>query len=81
MTLRSIFYWLICTVFAVLVAHSSEAMVSPDLTSSWQPMDADTAKLLPVPEPTRAMMLFAGIMAMAFTYRRAWMNWKLSPKG
>ena len=80
MTKRSIFYWLICTVFAVLVAHSSEPVVSPDLMNSWQPMDAATAKLLPVPEPARAMMLFAGIMAMAFTYRRAWMNWKLSPR-
>lgn len=31
---------------------------------------------LPVPEPGRAVLLFAGIMAMAFTYRRVWLNWK-----
>jgi hypothetical protein len=78
MTKRSIFYWLICTIFAVLVAHSSEPVTS-DLT--WRPLEADAAHVSIVPEPARAMMLFAGIMAMAFTYRRAWMNWKVSTKG
>ena len=78
MTKRSVFYWLICTVFAVLAAHSSEP-VSPEL--AWQPVEADAVQISLVPEPARAMMLFAGIMAMAFTYRRAWMNWKVSPKG
>ncbi|OYW31142.1 MAG: hypothetical protein B7Z47_01925 [Chthoniobacter sp. 12-60-6] len=34
------------------------------------------SSVLPVPEPNRTFLLFAGIMAMAFTYRRAWLNWK-----
>jgi hypothetical protein len=37
---------------------------------------ADASNVLPVPEPSRAFLLFAGIMAMAFTYRRAWLGWK-----
>jgi hypothetical protein len=42
--------------------------------------DAAASHILPVPEPGRVMMLFAGMMAMAFTYRRAWLNWKTAPK-
>jgi hypothetical protein len=36
----------------------------------------DFSSVQPVPEPSRALLLFAGIMAMAFTYRRAWLSWK-----
>jgi hypothetical protein len=32
--------------------------------------------ILAVPEPSRALLLFIGVMAMAFTYRQAWLNWK-----
>ncbi len=79
MTGRSILYWLICLAFAVLVARAAEpTAVSDGLT--WATGDGTAAHVLPVPEPGRAMMLFAGVMAMAFTYRRAWLNWKTAPK-
>jgi hypothetical protein len=79
MTGRSILYWLISLAFAVLVARAAEpAAVADGLT--WMKVEAASAHVLPVPEPGRAMMLFAGVMAMAFTYRRAWLNWKTVPK-
>lgn len=74
MTFRSIVYWLICTVAAAIAASAAE----PDMaaTLSFAPPGDASVTVHPVPEPSRALLLFAGIMAMAFTYRRAWMNWK-----
>ena len=79
MTGRSILYWLICLAFAVLVARAAEPVAVAD-SLTWVKADATASHILPVPEPGRAMMLFAGVMAMAFTYRRAWLNWKTAPK-
>jgi len=79
MTGRSILYWLICLAFAVLVARAAEPVAVAD-SLTWVKADATASHILPVPEPGRAMMLFAGVMAMAFTYRRAWLNWKTVPK-
>lgn len=79
MTGRSILYWLLCFAFAVLVAPAAE----PDAVvegMTWVKTGATESRILPVPEPGRVMMLFAGVMAMAFTYRRAWLNWKTTPK-
>lgn len=74
MTLRSFVYWLACGITAVIAVGAAE----PDLASSLMlspPMNA-ASSILPVPEPSRALLLFIGIMAVAFTYRRAWLNWK-----
>lgn len=45
-----------------------------DLTASGTAISS----VIAVPEPNRAFLLFAGIMAMAFTYRHAWLSWKRS---
>ena len=79
MTGRSFLYWLICLVFALFVARAAEPAAVVD-GMTWVTADATASQILPVPEPGRAMMLFAGVMAMAFTYRRAWLNWKTVPK-
>lgn len=50
-----------------MVAHETAGFVLPQ---------GDANTLMPVPEPGRALLLFAGMMAMAFTYRRVWLNWK-----
>ncbi len=75
MTLRSIIYWALCCAFAALATHASEPGVIQDIISFEVPQNI-SRQLLPAPEPSRAILLFAGIMAMAFTYRRAWMNWQ-----
>jgi hypothetical protein len=79
MSVRSLLYWFICITFAVYVAQAAEPL-NPNPAASWSGGSALESKLLPVPEPGRALLLFAGVMAMAFTYRRAWLNWKMEPK-
>ena len=74
MTLRSISYWLICSVTAAIAVSAAEPVVTETVTFALP--DSAASNLLPVPEPGRALLLFAGIMAMAFTYRTAWLNWK-----
>lgn len=71
MTVHSVCYWLICTAAATLAAEPDMAA-----TLSFAPHRDATAMIQMVPEPSRALFLFAGVMAMAFTYRRAWLNWK-----
>lgn len=71
--MRTFFYWMFSTALAVLAASASEHTgKTADLAwnPSWQ------ADVLPVPEPSRAILLGVGIMAIAFTYRQAWLNLK-----
>lgn len=71
MPFRTVIYWLVCSALAVIAVGAAEpGLVTPDVFN----LDANSVK--PVPEPSRALMLFAGIMAMAFTYRKVWLNWK-----
>jgi len=79
MSVRSLLYWFICFTFAVYVAQAADPL-NPDTMAALSAGKALDSKLLPVPEPGRALLLFAGVMAMAFTYRRAWLNWKIEPK-
>ncbi len=76
MSLRSFSYWFVCSIAAVIALNAAE----PDMTTALdlQLPAAGMSSVLPVPEPNRTFLLFAGIMAMAFTYRRAWLNWKRS---
>lgn len=78
MMLRSFLYWMICLAFALYVAHAAEPAAAD--IAAWNGAQEVQAKLLPVPEPGRALLLFAGVMAMAFTYRRAWLNWKIGQR-
>ena len=61
---------------AVFSVTSAGALEQPVLSAevAWHPGPA--AEVLPVPEPSRTFLLVIGIMAVAFTYRQAWMNLK-----
>lgn len=74
MTFRSFSYWFVCSIAAAIAVGAAE----PDMASTLAFTLPQTSSVLPVPEPSRALLLFAGIMAMAFTYRRAWLSWKRS---
>jgi len=79
MSVRSLLYWFICFTFAVYVAQAAEPL-NLDSAAAWSAGSALESKLLPVPEPGRAFLLFAGVISMAYTYRRARLNWKMEPK-
>jgi hypothetical protein len=74
MTFRSFSYWFASSLAAVLAASAGETSASAE-TPFVLPADAEMS-ILAVPEPSRALLLFIGVMAMAFTYRQAWLNWK-----
>jgi len=76
MSLHSFSYWFVCTISAVIAAGATEPHTAPTLDLNLPASAMNT--VLPVPEPSRAMLLFAGIMAMAFTYRSAWLSWHRS---
>lgn len=76
MTFRSITYWFVCSIAAVIAVGAAEPGVVESATFELSNTNLSTVQA--VPEPSRALLLFAGIMAMAFTYRRAWLNWKRS---
>ena len=82
MSLRSLSYWFACTVAAVIAVDAAEPSMTP--APELKVTGAGLGSVIPMPETGRAVLLFAGIMAMAFTYRCAWMNWKRStaaPRG
>jgi hypothetical protein len=72
--LRSFSYWFVSSVVGILLVGAAETGMASSLSFTL-PADA-ASSVMPVPEPSRAVLLFAGIMAMAFTYRRAWLSWK-----
>ena len=76
MSLRSFSYWFVCTLSAVIAVGATEPHTAPTLDLKLPETAMST--VLPVPEPSRALLLFAGIMAMAFTYRSAWLSWHRS---
>ncbi|MHB1082401.1 MAG: PEP-CTERM sorting domain-containing protein [Prosthecobacter sp.] len=74
MPLRSFSYWLACSIAAAVAVGATE----PDQAGTLDLTQTGSAisSVVAVPEPSRALLLFAGIMAMAFTYRHAWLSWK-----
>jgi len=76
MTFRSFSYWFVCSIAAVIAVGAAEPEGAGTLDLHLP--GAGMSSVLPVPEPSRAFLLFAGIMAMAFTYRSAWLSWKRS---
>lgn len=76
MPFRSFSYWLACSIAAAIAVGATE----PDNAATLDLGLSGTAlnSVHVVPEPGRAFLLFAGIMAMAFTYRHAWVKWKRS---
>jgi hypothetical protein len=74
MSFRPVFYWLICSALAVIAVGATEPGLM--VLNSFHPPSMSASSVQPVPEPSRALLLFAGIMAMAFTYRKAWLSWK-----
>ena len=78
MSVRSITYWLVSCIVAAIAVSAAEP--ASELALQFTLPASYASSVLPVPEPGRAVLLFAGILAMAFTYRRAWLSWKNAAK-
>ena len=85
MNIRVLFYWLVCTILAVTAsgylagrAHASDVTTldagAPNLQA------AIPFQIEGIPELGRAVLLFIGIFAVAYTYQQAWINFRSSPE-
>ncbi|HEY1051563.1 MAG TPA: PEP-CTERM sorting domain-containing protein [Prosthecobacter sp.] len=75
MSARPTIYWLACIALAAIAAKAADPVVGEEAAGFALPQ-VDANMVVAVPEPGRALLLFAGMMAMAFTYRKVWLNWK-----
>ena len=77
MSRRFILHSFVCLAFVVQMVRAADSSAD-DMTRI--KVNATSSTFLPSSEPGRAMMFFSGVLAMVFTYRRAWLNWKAAPK-
>ncbi len=75
MSARPTIYWIACSALAAIAAQAADPVAGRTVMEIALPQ-TDPSAVVAVPEPGRALLLFAGVMAMAFTYRRVWLNWK-----
>lgn len=68
--MRSTLYWLTTTALAVLCMSAAATPESPSGVLA----ETDMALLATSSDPTRSIMLGVGIMAVAYTFQRAWQN-------
>ena len=67
--MRALTYWLASIFVAALASRAAER---GDRLLTGDPMSS----LLAVPDSARSILLGIGILAMAYTYRQAWLNWR-----
>jgi|LakMenEpi03Aug12_release.lakeMendotaPanAssembly.Ray.scaffolds.fasta_scaffold217105_2 hypothetical protein len=85
MNFRLVAYWLVCTTVAFtasgyLVGGKAEA--ADVLQAGLETVNARAVipfQIEGVPELGRAILLFFGIFAVAYTYQQAWKNFRSSP--
>lgn len=69
--MRSVLYWLTSTIVAVLCI---KAAATTDFDESVLTATVPAHLVTTSPDPLRAILLGVGIMAVAYTYRRVWLN-------
>ena len=84
MNFRLMFYWLVCTTVAVSASGYmvGRAEATEVLQSGLEAPILQAAipfQIEGVPELGRAILLFFGIFAVAYTYQQAWVNFRSAP--
>lgn len=69
--MRSTLYWLTSTIIALLCM---KAVATPNVDEGAITAAVPTDVLASSNDPIRAILLGVGIMAVAYTYRRVWLN-------
>lgn len=70
MNIRSICYWIVCIAVAFAAAHGAAGFDKETVSV----VAGEAERAAAVSETAKAVLLAAGILAVAFFYRRAWMN-------
>lgn len=84
MTWRAFSYTFMVLLAVAAIATTASLGISPDDASAAagtaQATMLATTPSQPLTDPgTRLVVLLVGILAVSFTYRRAWMNWRSRP--
>lgn len=83
--MRSLLYWLCASLVAVVAAHAADfrrSLAEPTFVGPMLPGQEPVVAMTPytpAPDPARSILLGVGVMAMAYTYRRAWLNLRPQP--
>lgn len=78
MNIRSLIYWVVSLVIATYAAGHAFAF-GPGIETAVAPVAYPFVNLLAVPDSARSVHLFVGILAVAYTYQRAWANFRSGP--
>ena len=78
MKIRSLIYWVLSLVIAAYASGLASAS-APQVEASVVPGSLSLSNLVAVSDSARSILLFIGIIAVAFTYHRAWMNFRSGP--
>ncbi len=72
--MRSLIYWSFSLLVAVMAAGAADLDGPAETEGEEGPGMVAVMPAPPVPEPVRAALLGVGVMAIAYTYRRVWLN-------
>lgn len=75
MKIRSIIYWAASLLIALYAATQAEAS-SVQVEGVLSPTALNFPNSATIPEIARSALLFIGIMAVAYTYRQAWLSFR-----
>jgi hypothetical protein len=78
MNIRALIYWVGTLVVATYAAGHAFAS-APEIETAVAPVANPFLNLLAVPDSARSVLLFVGILAVAYTYQRAWANFRGGP--
>lgn len=74
MNIRIATYWAVSLVIATYAA--GHAFAASEIDGIVAPAEVPLVNLLAVPDSARSILLFVGILAVAYTYQRAWANFR-----
>jgi hypothetical protein len=78
MNIRAAIYWAISLIIATVAAGQTMAS-APEVQATVVPASLSISNMVAIPESARSVLLFIGILGVAFTYQRAWINFRGKP--
>lgn len=79
MKIRSVIYWAL-SLFIATYAATRAAASSAEIEGVVSPVALNFTSAVTIPDAARSILLFIGIMAVAYTYQQAWLNFRRKPE-